>query len=287
MSHTSPSPADLLAHVSWVRALANELVRDGAEAEDLAQETLARVLEHPPRTRAELGGFLRRVLVNLRGERHRKDARRAERERGAARPEAAPGSVEIAEQLALQRELVEAVERLAAHDRDAIVLRFFEGLPPRRIAARLGIPVKTVDARLRRGLARLREDLDRRSGGRERWACAWFALLGREPVALAWRGTRAGATAALLAGGLAAAWFGLQAARDPASSAGDARVREAGGTSRSAELAAAEIASGREPGPAPARLAEPRVRGRVCALDGSPLPGARVELFEAPFAGFD
>src|SRR5262245_11773141 len=288
MSHTSPSPADLLAHVSWVRALANELVRDGAEAEDLAQETLARVLEHPPRTRAALGGFLRRVLVNLRGERHRKDARRAERERGAARPEAAPGSVEIAEQLARQRELVEAVERLAAHDRDAIVLRFFEGLPPRRIAARLGIPVKTVDARLRRGLARLREDLDRRSGGRERWACAWIALLGREPAAPArpaWRGAPAWTAAALAAGGLAAAWFGVNAARGRAPTASNALARETGRAPEEAELAPARGDAEREPVRAP--TAESRLRGRVCALDGSALAGAEVEVFEVPFPGFD
>lgn len=287
MSQTSPSPADLLAHVSWVRALARELVHDGAEAEDLAQETLVRVLEHPPRTSGALGSFLRRVLVNVRGERHRKDARRAERERRAARPEAAPAPGEIAEQLALQRELVEAVERLAAQDREAIVLRYFEELPPRRIAARLGIPVKTVDARLRRGLTRLREDFDRRSGGRERWARTWIAWLSREPAAPArpaWRGAPAWIAAALAAGGLAATWFGVQATRGSAPTV-SALVREPGRTPDATELAAVQRAAERES--VRARASDPPVHGRVCALDGSVLPGAEVEVFEVPFAGFD
>src|SRR5262245_37481450 len=288
MSHASPSPADLLAHVSWVRSLARELVRDGAEAEDLAQEALVRVLEHPPRSEAALGGFLRRVLFNLRGERHRKDARRVERERLTARAEAAPAADEIAEGLARQRELVEAVERLEPVEREAIVLRFFEQLPPRRIAARLGVPVKTVDARLQRALARLREDFDRRDGGRERWARAFVAWL-RSPSEASAHAPRRGVPAwsgALVAGALAAGWFLVQGAGRANGSLPDGG--EPRTTERAGETVQAPRASdGAERAPVGTLAAEPRIRGRVLGLDGAGVAGARVELFELPFAGFD
>jgi DNA-directed RNA polymerase specialized sigma24 family protein len=43
-----PDTEALLAHAGWVRGLALQLVRDAAEAEDLAQDTLVAALEHPP-----------------------------------------------------------------------------------------------------------------------------------------------------------------------------------------------------------------------------------------------
>ena len=50
--------------------------------------------------------------------------------------------------------------------RTVVLLRYWEGLPPRRIAARLEIPVETVRTRLKRGLHKLRVRLDGECGGR-------------------------------------------------------------------------------------------------------------------------
>jgi len=57
------------------------------------------------------------------------------------------------------------------------VLRFYEDLPPRTIARRMGVPVATVKTRLARALAQLRARLDREHGGDGRsWALALLPL---------------------------------------------------------------------------------------------------------------
>jgi len=58
--------------------------------------------------------------------------------------------------------------------RTVVLLRFFDDLAPRAIARQLGVPLATVHSRLQRGLARLRERLDRRPGCERR---AWVAML--------------------------------------------------------------------------------------------------------------
>jgi len=59
--------------------------------------------------------------------------------------------------------LDDAMNELAEPDRRAILLRFYEGLPPRAIASELGVPVTTVKSWIQRGLEKLRESL-RESG---------------------------------------------------------------------------------------------------------------------------
>ena len=51
----------------------------------------------------------------------------------------------VVAQLGLHRALVDAVEALAEPYRSAVWLRYFEDLPPRRIAARLGLSEKTIE----------------------------------------------------------------------------------------------------------------------------------------------
>src|SRR5262249_55671586 len=54
--------------------------------------------------------------------------------------------------------------------REVVLLRYFEDLPPRAIARRLGLPVETVKTRQKRALAQLRARLQ------PRWpAVLWFA----------------------------------------------------------------------------------------------------------------
>src|SRR5262249_42675732 len=77
-------------------------------------------------------------------------ARRHEREKRGAAVEALPSTQAILEREETRRRVVESVIGLADPHRAAIVLFYFEGLPPREIARRLDIPVETVRSRLKR-----------------------------------------------------------------------------------------------------------------------------------------
>ncbi|MEM9380652.1 MAG: RNA polymerase sigma factor, partial [Planctomycetota bacterium] len=125
---------------------------------------------------AWLAGFVRNAA---RG-RRRTEARRRARERGAARSEALPSAADDAARLEIHRALLDGVEALPEAQRRAIVARFLEGHPPRRIARDEGVPVATVHSRIQRGLERLRTDLDAAHGDRRAWA-AWIAPVAGAP----------------------------------------------------------------------------------------------------------
>lgn len=62
-----------------------------------------------------------------------------------------------------------ALEQLADHEREVLLLAYFEGLSQREIAARLDVPIGTVKARAARGTRHLRELVvahDEEYGGR-------------------------------------------------------------------------------------------------------------------------
>lgn len=166
-------PERLLAHRAWLTRLARELVRDGQGAEDLVQSAWVAALERPPRAQDEQGirAWLASVLRNLARAGDRSEARRRARERHGARPGSAPSVAEALERFSLQREVVDAVLALEPPAREIVVLRYFDGLPPREIAARLGLSGSAVRTRLSRALevlrARLGADRDDRRG---RWA---------------------------------------------------------------------------------------------------------------------
>ena len=171
------SPEALLIHAEWLQRLACRLVSDPGVAEDLVQETWVRSLERPPRSQAAARGWLARVLTNLAYERQRGDVRRSEREERAARASERPqvqGSDELYERFTMQRELMAAVDSLDAISRQIVLLRYFDGLPRRRIAQRLALTPKSVDGRLQRALAKLRVRLDQRYGDRRAWALAFL-----------------------------------------------------------------------------------------------------------------
>ncbi len=166
-----------------LRRLARAILLDAHRAEDAAQETLRIALERGPRPGIAAAAWLRGVLRNVVRRTRRTDARRLARERAAATSSHAPDSAST-ERLARRKAVLEAVLVLPEALRTAIELRYFEGLPPRVIARRLGIPVETCRSRVRRGLEALRAEFDRREGGGgRRWA---FALA---PIAFPSRGT--------------------------------------------------------------------------------------------------
>ncbi len=285
----------LLDQVSWIRRLARELVSDRELAEDLVQETCVVALEHRPRDASKLRGWLRSVLRNLARERRRSDSRRLLREERGARSEAQEATDRLVERVALQRELVGAVLELDEPYRSAILLRFFEELPPREIAERTGAPLATVNSRIQRALEKLRGRLDAQNRA---WASLFLPLVrGLEPLGpptfTALMNAKLTITAAvLLAAAGAYVWTRDDAAQPPSSArpvlaALLAPVEGAGGLasappaaeSEREPLAAPEVAPA-SPASAPAQP-EPAaflVRGRVLDAEGQALAGVALTI---------
>jgi RNA polymerase sigma-70 factor (ECF subfamily) len=151
----------LLAHGAWIRALARRLVADEHHAEDLAQETWLAALRRRGNPVRAFRPYLAGVLSNLTRQTLRSRARREDTERGAARDVEIPSAAATVEAAALGRDLAGRVLELDEPFRTAILLRYYEDLPPRAIARRTGVPVRTVNSRIARGLERLRTRLRR------------------------------------------------------------------------------------------------------------------------------
>lgn len=168
----------LLEHRQFVARVARRLLA-ADEVDDAVQETMVAALENPPPAHVPLRAWLARVARNVSIDRLRRAVRRRRHERAAARAGTAPSTGALAERVAWQQRIVAAVLALDAPHRTVVLLRYYEDLPPRRIASRLGIPVNTVRSRLRRAHALLRGKLDREHGGRAAWSTAFLPLLAR------------------------------------------------------------------------------------------------------------
>ena len=173
-SSKSPPLEELLAQVSWIRALSRSLVRDPDLADEVVQQTLVRASNEGPREPGALRNWLKSVVRNFARASLRSRARREHHELNAARSVEQPSAHEVLERAAVQRELVQCVMELDEPYRTTILLRFFEDQSPRQIASLLSVPAATVRTRLARGLALLRSRLDRQHGGRR---ASWAVLL--------------------------------------------------------------------------------------------------------------
>ncbi len=202
MTSTSPSfdLQSIFEEEAFVRGLARSLLFDEHQVDDVVQQTWLLAIKRPV-ARPEDGSpraWLATVVRNLVSNEHRASQRRDRREHEAAVAEALPSTADLLEQQDNRRMMVEAVGELTEPYRSAILLRYFEQLPPRQIAARLRLPRATVASRLKRGLQMLRERLDVVKGGDRR---AW--CLGLVPLAAAPR-----VTAGVLSV-KAASWLGI------------------------------------------------------------------------------
>ncbi|HLQ39299.1 MAG TPA: sigma-70 family RNA polymerase sigma factor, partial [Planctomycetota bacterium] len=185
MTTTRTDLQRLLAEEPFVRLLARSLVAD--EADDVVQQAFLQALEHRPGSLVQPRWWLARVVRNLVADHRRRSQRRDARQRAAAVPERVPSSSELLEGEERRRALVTAVDRLSPDQRTVVLLRYYEGLPPRRIAAELRLPVATVWNRLHAALQALRLRLDAEHGGDRR---AWLLPLvpfATQPRALPWR----------------------------------------------------------------------------------------------------
>lgn len=176
-------PNELVAHAFGVRALARSLVGDANSADDVVQDACLAALTRPP-----TGGTPRRawfigVVRNLARTTRRRTARRERRERAAARAEVVSPAAQAAEEIETHQRLVAAVAALSDPYRAAVVMRYFDGIAVREIAARHGVPAATASTWIHRGLATLRARLARED---DDWRAALLPVLaaGRSPVPL-------------------------------------------------------------------------------------------------------
>lgn len=303
MDPAQPNEPDLdalLRHQDWVRALARSLVADPAAADDVAQETLLATITRPPADARRPRAWLAQVAHNAARALGRRDRRRVRRERAVARPDvddADPAA--IAHRAALHKRIVDAVFELPEPYHTVVVLRYFDDLDAAQVAARLGRPVATVRTQLQRGLARLRDRLDREFGERRTWHAALVPLLAPRRALILARATGA-ATLWVLAKWVASAtallatlWLAREhfatagAPARPGGAAADAPTRADArpgvlASEREAAIAPGATTAIETPAAAGAgttATAAP-ARGRVVTIDGSPIAGLTLAVHD-------
>jgi RNA polymerase sigma factor (sigma-70 family) len=172
----SLDPEELLAHAGWVRTLAVALVGE-SRADDLAQQTMLRAMERPPRHRKNLRGWLGAVARNFAINATRKESRRREllgkREYEDKRDMALAGGDsslpaapdELLGKSEAHTQVISALMDLKDPGRHLLMLRFFEDLSPTEIAKRHNMKPSTVRVQLMRALDELRLLMKTRHGG--------------------------------------------------------------------------------------------------------------------------
>ncbi|MEM7311215.1 MAG: sigma-70 family RNA polymerase sigma factor [Planctomycetota bacterium] len=164
-TETPPKLDQLLAQRAFLTQLALRLATDESQAEDIAQETWLRALTSPPRHGRNVRAWLAAIARNVA---RREAGRRARLPRGAE-DEAELGPASAGEKRRVLRSVGVALLALDEPYRHVLLLRFFEDKSPARIAAELQRPVNTVLSQIRRGLERLRAELDGRYGEDPSW----------------------------------------------------------------------------------------------------------------------
>lgn len=286
MAHADP--AVLLAHASFVRALARGVLGQDDLVEDAVQDTWLVALSHAPRDASRLRSWLGSIGRRRALDRRRRETARALRERAAAVPEAQPSSADLVERADVGRRMAQALLALPEPLRDALLWRYYDDLPPRVIAARLALPVESVRTRLKRGLTALRERLGSDERCRERWLPALLAWTGQAAAAAPPAAGLASATGrwlprlvAVLGLAAGATWFawpqperGGESLQAPASEALRATGGEdgaRGGVERGA--APALRGTAREGGPLPPNPAAPGLPGEPTTDPAAPAQG--------------
>jgi RNA polymerase sigma factor (sigma-70 family) len=300
MTTAHPTPIEsLLAEQQWLHELARHLVRDPEAARDLEQETWLAALRSPPAHADGARGWLATVLRRLIQRRLESERHGRERETDVARIEALPGADAGAARAETVKALVEATLALEEPFRATVLARWFEGLEPRAIGERMGVPASTVRSRLVRAHAKLREALVGHVEEDDLFGLGWVALFG-----VAWRELRArwsvalpaavAASVLVVAGLWVAGRVGVAEPGEVAPNGASQAAAVAGGTVELAALQAApdeaatqvrravDGAAVEEAGAAAqAALAPATATGTVIARDGPPVAGARVGVWRS------
>ncbi len=149
------------AHARRLHALAWRMLMDGAEAEDVVQESFARLWTGAARWRAgsgSVGGWLHRVCTNLCIDRLRRRRFWADEEV----PDMADDRVAATEAIDARRlddAVAAALAALPDRQRTAIVLTYHEHWPNAEAARMMGLHVKAFESLLLRARTALRRSL--------------------------------------------------------------------------------------------------------------------------------
>jgi RNA polymerase sigma-70 factor (ECF subfamily) len=153
-------------HKDRVHSYATMMLKNTAEAQDVAQEALVRLWQH--KTSVDEAGarsWLMRTTHNLCIDRLRKRRVRSEVADGETvvdlQTDRGPGPQQRAEASEIGRRIEGELASMSELDRAVIVLREVQGMPYDEIAETLGVPLGTLKARLHRARDRLRDRLCR------------------------------------------------------------------------------------------------------------------------------
>ncbi len=149
-------------HVDFVYSAALRMVRDAHLAQDVAQGVFVALAQSAPQLtgRPILSGWLHRTTQNLAANTVRSDVRRRAREQEAAAMNELHEPDAVWEDIAPH--LDNALGELSEADRDALLLRYFEGKSAREIAQTLGTSEDAAQKRVSRAVERLRELFSKR-----------------------------------------------------------------------------------------------------------------------------
>lgn len=137
-----------------LRRLAHALTRSAAEADDLAQGSVERILraraQWIPGTRFDAWAFriMRNLWIDTTRAHSRSQSRLAPEEAGLNIGQDPRGQIEARAELAT---LIQAMNRLPGEQREVIALVAIDGLGYAEAADVLGLPIGTVSTRMARG----------------------------------------------------------------------------------------------------------------------------------------
>jgi RNA polymerase sigma-70 factor, ECF subfamily len=155
-------------HAGQVFALAQRILKDRGEAEDVVQETFIEVWRRAQQYDASRGQLSTWMFVIARSRAIDRVRRRRSSESTAAEQAdwafADPFHHVQSKQAA--RQVLSALEELPDEQRSVIDMAFFEGLTQQEIAGRTGIPLGTVKTRMRLAMDKLARAITGTEGAR-------------------------------------------------------------------------------------------------------------------------
>ena len=148
-------------HAVMVRRIGYRMLGDVTEAEDIAQEAMARLWQHAARWRAGgpgIAAWLHRVAVNACLDRLRK-RRPVSAEGLPERVDEAPLADAVIDATAQRQAVIACVQALPDRQRAAIILTYYEGVSNMMAASALDMNIKAFESLLHRARQALKSSL--------------------------------------------------------------------------------------------------------------------------------